>query len=203
MSAGTSDGAQPDRPGRYNRTANGLIGSMIVTVLAVVAFVIFRSVFSNDLDRGRPAPIDYLPSVQQLQANGYDAVYPASLPEDWIATSLDVDPGERPAYGLNFFTADDKFVGLRQADEDVEDLLAEYVDEKPAEEQTLSGVGFGGTWEGWSDEGGDHAYSTTFGDDTVIVFGDITAEELADLVRRLTTDVLPEPSASATPTPAP
>ncbi len=202
MSAGTSSGAQPDQPGRYNRTANGLIGSMIVMVLAVVAFVLFRSVFSDDLDQGRPDPIDYLPSLQQLQANGYDAVYPPTLPEGWIVTSLDVDPGDRPAYGLNFFTGDDKFVGLRQADEDVEDLLAEFVDEDVTEQQALTGVALGGTWEGWSDDGGDHAYSTTFGDDTVLVFGDVPADDLADLVALLTADALPAPGA-ASPSPAP
>lgn len=194
-----SEPAQPGRPGRYQRTANGLIGSMIVTVLAVGAFVLVRSIFSDDLDVGRPQPIDYLPSVQQLQVSGYEPVYPPTLPEGWQVTNVDFDPGERPAFGLNLFTSDDEFVGLRQADADVEDLLDEFVDEDVTQEQPLTGMPFGGTWEGWSDEGGDRAYSTTFGDDTVVVFGDVSADELADLVALLTVAALPEPSASATP----
>ncbi|MGA8256934.1 MAG: DUF4245 domain-containing protein [Nocardioides sp.] len=183
----------PEQGGRYNRTANGLIGSMIITVLAVVGFVLFRGLFSDEPDQGRPEPIDYLPSVQQLQTNDYEPVYPATLPEGWIVTNLDVDPGERPAYGLNFYTPDDEFVGLRQADEDVDELLAEFVDENPVEEDPLTGVAFGSTWEGWSDEGGDRAYSTTFGDDTVLVFGDVSADELAELVALLGTTPLPAP----------
>ncbi len=82
--------------GRYNRSASGLIGSMIVIVLVVIGFVIFRDVFSKDVDQGAPDAVDYLETVEQYQAGGLTVVYPETLPDGWIATRAEAEPVERP-----------------------------------------------------------------------------------------------------------
>ncbi len=75
-----------------------MVGALIVTVLAIGAFVAFRSVNRNDLDV-KPDTVDYLEPVTALQGTGRDVVYPPTLPAGWRATSLDVVPGDRPAGG--------------------------------------------------------------------------------------------------------
>ena len=55
--------------GRYQRSSGGLIGALIVTVGAVVAFVVFRALTSDD----EPTPvraIDYSAAVQGARADG-------------------------------------------------------------------------------------------------------------------------------------
>ncbi len=138
--------------------------------------------------------------MQGLQANGLDLVYPPTLPEGWIVTDIRPTFGDRPTVGINLYTAEDTFVGIRQQDASVDDLLSTYVDDNPADEAPLDGVGeLSATWQGWSDGGGDHAYSTEVGGDTVLVFGDVPAAELAELVALLTTDPVPGTTTSPTP----
>jgi len=171
---------------------------MIVIVVVVLGVVIVRGFVSKDLDQGRPKAVEYLESVEGLQANGFDVVYPPTLPDGWIVSNVDFTPGERATYGLNFYTADDKFVGLRQEDASVDDLLEEFVDATTVSEDPLIGVGsVAPEWEGWSDEGGDRAFTTESGENTVVVFGDVSAAELTELVALLTT--VPVPTSSSTP----
>ncbi|WP_345455551.1 DUF4245 family protein [Nocardioides marinquilinus] len=198
-----SGGAEPTgRPGRYSRSASGLIGSMVVVVVIVVAFVLFRSVFSADVDATDREPVDYLDSVQQLQLSGFTVAYPARLPDGWIATDIDVDrverPGSQPGIDLDLLTGSEKFVGVRQSDDDVDDLLESSGLDEPAEDDELqvdaeagSGEAGGGlptTWQGWRDEDGDdHAYSAVVGETVVLVYGSASVDDLATVVRSLTT----------------
>jgi Protein of unknown function (DUF4245) len=182
--------------GRYNRSASGLIGSMIVIVLVVIGFVVFRGAFSKDIDEGAPDAIDYLETVEQYQAGGLTVVYPETLPDGWIVTRADAErverPGDQPALGIDLYTDDDRYVGIKLADEDVDDLLEEYVDDDPAEDDPLTGAGgVAADWEGWSDDGGDHAFTAVYGDRTLLVFGSVSADELADVVGRLTDELRP------------
>lgn len=203
QSSGQASGQPSGQPGRYNRSFEGLVGAMIVIVLVVVGFVVYRGLFSDPQER-RVESVDYLTDVRQLQESGFEAVYPATLPEGWRATEVRVvDPGEDPGLALNFFTDDDDFVGVRQVDEDVDDLLAASGVDDADEADPLEGVGdLAPTWAGWSDPDGDHAYSAEVGDRTVVVYGSVPAARLADLVGRLTRAPVPTPSGSATPGPA-
>ena len=177
--------------GRYARGFNGMVGAMVFIVGLVLLLVLFRTLISDPPDEGRPPAIDYLDSIQGLQQNGFDVVYPESLPEGWVVTEVRADLGEEPSFATNLYTADDQFVGIRQQDVegvDVEDLLAQFVDEDTRSEEPLTGVGdLVATWEGWSDAGGDHAYSAVVEGDDVLVFGDVSADELAGLVALLGT----------------
>ncbi|WP_232677473.1 DUF4245 family protein [Nocardioides sp. R-C-SC26] len=203
--ASDAAGQEPSgRPGRYPRTFGGLIASMIVMVAVVLAFVFARSLVTDEPDIRTPDAVEYLPAIAQVQTGDYDAVYPSSLPTDWRVTGFTFAPGDRPSYGLNLFTDDGRFVGIRQADRDVEDMLAEFVDPEPREGEALAEPVLGATWTSWSDAGGDRAYSATLaelgasGDQTVVVFGDVSLDRLAELVTLLTIDPVPDPERPAT-----
>ena len=71
--------SQTEGGGRYDRSAGGLVIAMVVTVAAVVAFVVFRSLLSTDVEI-EPDTVDYLEKVQQAQDAGLSPVYPATLP---------------------------------------------------------------------------------------------------------------------------
>lgn len=179
-----------EKPGRYARSANGLIASLVVTVLAVVAFVGFRALTTEDLEV-RPEPVDYLETVELAQDSDLPIVYPPSLPEGWTATNVVVMPGERPAFGLSLLTADETFIGVRQEDESLADLLTTYVDEETSDEGTTQfDSPIATSWETYSDEGGDLAYATEVGDDTLLVYGSASEDDLRLLLESLTTDPL-------------
>ncbi len=100
------------KPARYQRSVAGGVGSLIVLVLVVLAFVVFRGVF-RDNDDVEQEPVDYLAAVQGAQQSGVRLVYPPTLPKGWTATSIAYTPGERPAWGIGMLTDDGKFVGVR------------------------------------------------------------------------------------------
>lgn len=187
-----------EQGGRYNRSFEGLIGAMIAIVLFVLAFVVYRGLFS-DPPVQELETVDYSEEVLGLQNNGIEVVYPESLPEGWRATEVRYDPNsEQPRFELNLFTDGDDFVGIRQVDEDVDDLLGEAGVDEADEDEPLTGDAAGAVaeqWEGWSDEDGDHAFTTTVttaaGEQTVLVYGSTSADELAGLVAVLTTDPAP------------
>lgn len=165
---------------------SGMVGALLVTVLFVVAFVAFRALTRDEVAVERE-PIDYLPVVERAAQSGDEVVHPPDLPEGWIATSVDYTGGDRPVWGLGILTDEGAFAGLRQEDTNVDDLVETYVDEDAVQGEPVDIDGaLGGTWQSWSDEGGDHAYSTTVGDETVLVYGSAPAAELRDLAGRLT-----------------
>jgi hypothetical protein len=163
-----------------------LIGSLVVTVLAVLVFVGFRAVFSKDLEV-TPEPVDYLATVTAAERGGLDLVYPTELPPGWIATEVDLDPDpDRTAWGLSMLTDDGKFVGLRQEDAPLEDLLATYVDERTSEGRSLPVTGsVAPDWRSFTDSGGDHAYAAEVRGDEVLVYGSAGTADLRELLEAL------------------
>jgi len=174
--------------GRYQRSTGALVGSMIVTVVVVVLVVVLRGCLSRDLEV-TAEPVDYRESVSQAQGADIEVVYPPSLPEGWIATQVEVEPGEPPGFSLNLLTEDERFVGVRQSSEDdVEDLLDELVDESADEEGTYQAqASVASSWVVYTDEGGDRAYAATLGDYSLLVYGPVDAATLEGLVESLTT----------------
>jgi hypothetical protein len=182
-----SDQQQPvGRGGRYQRSIAGGIGSLLVLIAVVLAFVAFRAVF-RDNDAVDVEAVDYLAVVAPAQEASIRVVYPPSLPEGWTATSVAFVPGERPAFGVGMLTDDDLFVGVRQADEELADLLETYVDAQVVKGDVVTVDGaIVPEWQEWSDDGGDHAYSATVGDTEVLVYGSAPTEDLLTVVRSLT-----------------
>ncbi|MEI5672793.1 MULTISPECIES: DUF4245 family protein [unclassified Nocardioides] len=188
-----SESGQPaEKPGRYQRTTGGLIGSMIVAVVAVLGVVIFREVF-RDTPEADLQPVDYLPAVAALQDSGRQVAYPPTLPEGWKVTSVVVDRGPRPGWGLGILTDDGTYVGLRQQDESVDDLVAELVDEDASEDgpATVESA-LGAEWETFSDEGGDHGFATEVvtgqGEENLLVYGSAPVADQETLIGLLTLD---------------
>jgi hypothetical protein len=177
-------------PGRYQRSTNGLIGALLVTVLAILAFVGFRAL-NRDQPEIEPTPVDYLGAAQGAQANGFDVVYPAKLPDGWIADSVHLTPGDRPSWGIGMLTDEQRFVGVRQADSDLDVLLHTYVDENPTEGDPVTLPGsVGKEWRTFSDSGGDHALATELGRQWVLVYGSADVSDLHLIAEDLTTDPL-------------
>lgn len=180
-----------EQPGRYQRSTAGLIGAILITLAVIIAFVVFRSVFRDQVEQ-EPEPVDWQASVGFAQESGTEIVYPRSVPDSWTATSVDLDPGDPPAWGLGFLTGDTLFVGLRHEDASLDDLLETYVEEKTAElreleEQQLDSD-VASTWQVFEDTGGDRAYAAEVGDRVVLVYGSAPAADLELVVERLTTE---------------
>ena len=177
------------KPSRYQRSAGALVGALLVTMVAILAFVALRAAVRRDLEV-RPEAIDYLEAVRNLQDAGRDVVYPQPLPEGWIVTSVDSSPGERPVWGLGMLTDDGAFVGVRQEDESASDLVDTYVDEEAAAGEPLGTPGaVADSWESWTDEGGDVGYTAELaGDTTLLVYGSAGEDAVQALLERLTTE---------------
>lgn len=185
-----------EEPSSYSRTTNGLLASLLVTVLAVGGFVLFREVFRGQPEIPRGA-IDYLGTVEDVQEAGVDLVYPSSVPEGWHVTHIDFVRGKRPAWGVGMLTDDGRYVGLRQEDADVEDLLEAYVDKfaEPGDQSTFDSGVSTGPWQTWADADGDLAYSTTLAGavadtvgGTLLVYGSASRDDQELLISLLTMD---------------
>jgi hypothetical protein len=165
-----------------------MVGAMIVTVLFVLAYVVWRGLFRTDVDT-TPVPVDWQDSVQLADQAGLDVVRPRELPAGWTATSVDlVAAGDDPRWGLGVLTADGDFIGIRQQDTSVDQLVETYVDEKAeagGEATVASDVT--DTWQTWSDDGGDHGFSTELDEDAVLVYGSAPVEDIEAYLGLLTT----------------
>jgi hypothetical protein len=183
-----SEVSETGRPGRYDRSFGGLIGSMIVLVIVVFGIVIFRGTF-RDTPEFKPTPIDYPALVASVQSLGLTPVYAPDLPEGWSVKDADFVRGERPALDVVFTTDDAHTAGIHQEDASEQDLLDQYVGEGARENGASLDTPLG-TWTGWSDTDSDHAWTTEVGDDTVLVFSSGDADALRAFVSTLTTEKL-------------
>ena len=178
------------RPGRYQRSAVSLVVSLIVTVAAIGALLYFMGIFRDDYE-SRPDKVDYLAAVASAEGAGLAPVYPSSIPKGWIATGVDVVPGDEPVFMVRFLTDDDRFVAVRREDSSASALASAWVDEdaKPAKGYTVPDDvrrPVARSWEGYADDGGDTGYVAEVGDDHVIVFGSAPAADLHTVIDRLT-----------------
>ncbi|WP_435744217.1 DUF4245 family protein [Nocardioides sp. SYSU DS0663] len=186
--------SETGKPGRYQRTTNGLVGSMIVVVLVVIAFVVVRSFVGRDLEV-QPEPVDYLEAVRAAQAAGDVVVYPPALPAGWIATNarsgaVSATGGEDSPWFLALLTDEGRFIGVRQEDDSVEDLLEEHVDSDTDELGPVSVDGLVEEWQAYSDDGGDRAYAAELGEDTLLVYGSASERDLQTVLGLLAVDAL-------------
>lgn len=181
-----SQAPETGRPGRYERSFGGLIGSMIVLVLVVLGIVVFRGTF-RDTPEFEPADVDYDQLVASVQETGMQPVYAPEVPDGWSVKDASYVPGDRPALDVVFATDDDRTAGVHQEDASEQDLLDTYVGEGATESgDTLTTPV--GTWTGWEDSDDDHAWTLELGDDTVLVFSSGDPDALRSLVESLTTE---------------
>jgi len=174
--------------GRYQRTPGGLVGAMLVTVLVVVAFAAFRGLTRDN----EPTPVravDYATWVKAGRADGKLALLvPDPLPLGWRATSASYATGSAPAWHLGLLTSEDSYVGVEEARESVDDLVAEHVD---ADATQGDAVRIGGQrWQSWTDAGGDYAVGRSLkGPDgtpeSVLVVGTAPADQVREVAASL------------------
>lgn len=178
------------KPGKYQRSASGLVAALALTAIAVVVVMWVLGLFRNDLEV-EVEEVDHLESVSSAQDAGLEPVYPATLPEGWIATGAEVPTAEGGGFEIRLLTDEERFVGIRQAmGVSVTGLLTTYVDEEAVEGEPTEIDSITPTWETWTDEGGDTAYVAELGgraDEVVIVYGSAPAGDLREIVERLTT----------------
>lgn len=191
--AGWDDGlamstSETGRPGRYQRSAGGLIVALLVTVAAVGGVLWLLGLFRADTDV-RPDRVDYLQVASEAQDAGLDPVYPRSLASGWTATAFDVTAGEPPVLEIRMLTDEEEFVAVRQERATSSDLVRTHVDEEATSTGIYSSRGsVAEAWHGYEDDGGDTAYAAEVGRRTVLVYGSASPEELQDLIDRLTTE---------------
>jgi hypothetical protein len=175
------------RPGRYNRSAGGLVGSILVLVLLVVGFVVFRGIF-RQTPEFEPEHVDYRALVASVQSTGVKPAYPATLPDGWFAKDVEFTPGDRPVLSLAFATEDGRFAGIHEEDRGVDELVGQLMGGDATEGEPLSVSGsVASQWQSFSDPGGDHGYAAEVGRQTVLVYGSAPDAELRELVGSLTT----------------
>ena len=175
-----------EQPGRVNRSFGGMTGALIVTVLFVLAFVVWRGLFRGDAEV-TPEPVDWQESVELAQQADLRVVHPRELPAGWTATSVDLFAGDDPRWGLGVLTDEEDFIGIRQQDTSVGELVSRYVDEEAeAGEDASVPSEVTGTWQTWSDEGGDHGFSAELGDEAVLVYGSAPVADIEAYLGLLT-----------------
>lgn len=175
------------RPGKYQRSAGGLLAALVITVVAMGGLLWVMGLFRDDVDN-RPEAVDYLQTVGEAQDARLAPVYPAALPDGWIATGFDVTGGEQPTFEIRLLTDDDNFVAVHQEAADASDLVREYVDEDASVTDIYTARGsVAEAWQGYEDEGGDSAYASEVDGETVLVYGSADAADLQEVVDSLTT----------------
>ena len=179
-------GPVSEQPGRYQRSASGMVGAMVVLLLVVGAFVGFRALNREELEV-TPERIDYLEAVGFARESGLDGRL--------SAVGAPGTGGPRPSnrspvgrWGIGFLTPDG-FAGLHQSDESSADMLETYVDEETSRASTRCDID-GASWEVHEDADGDRGYVGEVEGVRVLVYGSAPSAVLQDLAGSLTTEPL-------------
>lgn len=170
------------QPGRYQRSAAGMVGAMLVLVGVVVAFVLLRDLLRADLE---PAvrSVDYQ-ATAELGRDRVDfaLLAPRTLPPGWRATSVRL-VGEPARWHLGVLTDEGRYIGLEQAHRSEQRMVEEYVDREAVPGRPVR-IG-GETWRTWSDAGGDIGLTRVDGEVTTLVVGTPDRDVLVGYVESL------------------
>jgi hypothetical protein len=172
-----------ERPGRYQRSFAGMLGAMLVLVLVVGAFVVFR-----ETTRDEPAnPVEAVDFKRPAQFARDEAdfalVAPQKLPEGWMATSVRFTQGDEQAWHLGMLTDERRYIGLEQSNRTVDDMVEDFVDEEAEQGEDITVDGE--TWESYTDAGDDLALVRESDDVTTVVVGRVSQETLEELIATL------------------
>ena len=83
-----------ERPGRYERSTSGMVGAMIVTLLVILAFVVFRACNRTDL-RSSPSTSTTSPRWASPSAPAPTWSTPRALPTRLVRHATSTSPGAR------------------------------------------------------------------------------------------------------------
>ena len=172
-----------ERPARYQRSFSGLVGAMVVLLLVVIGFVVFRGSVRDNQEVPLKA-VDYAASLPFIREQAsFPVLAPPSLPEGWKATTLRFDDSRPQSWHLGVHTDEGDYVGIEQARDAVSVMLEEYVDEQAVKGDPVQLAG--ATWDTYSDDGGDRAVVRREGGMTILVVATFSEDELHDYVESL------------------
>jgi hypothetical protein len=186
--ASAQTSGRPARPGRYQRTFGGLVGS-IVAVLGVIAAVwlVSRILFDQS------GPADPAPTISYGQelaaargAAPFAVLAPDPAPSGWRATSVSWDGvGPDYAWHLGFLDgagAGADYVGVEQSNADP----AEFVPTATPADQPGPTVTFDGqTWQTLTSPAGETAVVSSRPDVTTVVTGTVPLDQLVAFAKTL------------------
>ncbi len=175
--------APPEKPGRYQRSANGMVGAMVVLVVLVGGFVGVQAL-GRDHDVEPARTVDYRPVADQARTAGTLFVFtPDPMPEGWRATSVSYAPGRAPTWHLGMLTDQGSYVGIEESLATEQDVVEKFVDPdaERGDKVRLRGL----TWRVWTDSGGDYALVLSTRKQTVLVGGSAGEKDVRALVGRL------------------
>jgi uncharacterized protein DUF4245 len=158
-----------EQAGRYQRSAGGMVGALVVLLVVLLAWLAFKSLISRD--PVTPArTVDYAKDVPAVQkAAGFDVAAPPSLPEGWRATTVSFEDGPTQHWHLGVLTDQEQYVGVEQSERSVRSMVEEYVDET-ARRHAPTDVA-GRPWSTYTDDGGDLALVRHDDASTTLVVG--------------------------------
>ncbi len=178
-----NNGGMSEKAGRYQRSFAGMIGAMVVLVLVVCAFVVFRELVREDPQNPVEA-VDYARPVQYARTEAdFDLLAPQKLPEGWIATSVRFTDGSDQRWHHGLLTDDRRSIGLEQTALPIPDAVEEFVDEEATQGEDVTVAGE--TWQSWTDAGEDLALVRESDDVTTLVVGRVPQATLEELIATL------------------
>ena len=118
---------QAGRPGKYRRSAFGLVVALATTVVAIVFVMWVMSLFRHTTDI-KPQHVAYKAAVADAQEGGLKPVYPVTLPSGYFATQAQV-PDDGDGFEIDLLKGTKDFIGIRVAhDAVVSQLVHDDVD---------------------------------------------------------------------------
>lgn len=196
------------RPARYERTFSGLVASLVVTVLVIGAFVLFRAAVRTDPD-GSPSAVDWQSTVREVPASDR-LVHPTTVPAGWKVTSANYLPGRVPdarSWDLGALTSQGDFAGLAQRGSGLGSLVSAYIDKNAKEGAAVTiRSPLGTTWRSFTDSGGDYGVGLELtgglAGQALLVYGTASPSVIRSYAASLTGDPLPQPSTSPSSSPS-
>jgi len=189
---------------RYPRTFHGLIVSMVILVVVLVAYWALNNAFHSTPDPVAARSVNFRSAVHDVQSAGapLKPIYPDAVPSGWRVTSADYIPqnglGTKPAWGLGAVTANHTFVGLRLEASPLDSLVSTYIDKNASKDgETTIPTAFGKTWVTYSDRGGDTGYATQLGGYVLLVYGSASKADFTTFMQSLTQASIGKVSPSA------
>ena len=163
---------------RYQRSAGGMIGAMVVLVALLLGWVLLRS-FLTDEPETALRTVDYTSQVPAARESAdIDLLAPPQLPRGWRATSVRLSPAPDARWHLGVLTSENRYVGLEQSKASPASMVTEHVDEDTERGEPVDVAGQ--SWATYTDEGGDLALVRRAGGTTTLVVGHLVPR--SDLV---------------------
>ncbi len=171
-----------EQAGRYQRSAMGMVGAMIVLLAVIGGYIAFRAINRTDPESPVRA-VDYEQSLSYARDQAdFPVLAPAELPSGWKATSVTFTP-QPTRWHLGLLTDRDHYVGLEQSRGSLPDMVHTYVDPEAERGAIVQVDGQG--WRTWTDSGGDTALTQVRDGVTTLVVGTAGLDVLEDFAGSL------------------